>query len=417
VTLWLLPALLGGLLAGGVSVILGSRLRVLPPLLLLATAAGVSAALVAVIAVSPSSASLTDPGLGSVVLNRLSAGILVGGWAALVLQFAVARVPNRSGAVVGVGIAIGVGSCLALSVTGVVPLALILVLMCGGLWARWQHKVGPVLAVRSLGRQSAMILCALLAGAAVIPSERIGAAPAVLAGLVLVGGLGGVMGLLPLSSWVAAASRVGSGEAAVWRIWLVPVGMVALARVLVSGPTALEQVMQFLLVAMGLATAIFWSCAGFRADPATRYWRVLAADVGIICVGIGSGDAQGLAAGLVLVVVHWMAGAALSEPRGGRSHLVAWVGVSGVPPFGGFTGRILAVVGASFLGPLVVGLLLVAFGLQLAACGAGVREAVRRATKRGPRLSELAGLVAAIGTLVLGLVSGPVLSAAFGVRL
>jgi formate hydrogenlyase subunit 3/multisubunit Na+/H+ antiporter MnhD subunit len=316
-----------------------------------------------------------------------------------------------------VAILAGVGSSLALATTGFVPLALLLVMISALIWVRWLHLVGPVLPMRSLGRQSAMVLCALVAAAAVLPSESIGAAPAALTGLLLVGGLGGVVGLLPLSSWVGAASRVAAAEAAVWRIWLVPVGILVLARVLVASPSGLEKVIQLLLVALGLATAIFWSCAGFRTDPSTRYWRVLAADVGIMCVGVASGDAAGLAAAVLLILVHWLVGAALSEPGVARSHLLAWLGVSGVPPFGGFTARVLAVVGAAFMGPVVVALLLIAFGLQLAACGAGVRESVRRAAARGPRLGDWIGLAAALASLVVGLVVGPILSAVFGLRL
>jgi hypothetical protein len=342
---------------------------------------------------------------------------LVGAWAALLLELGVARRPRLGGGTIAAAIAVGVGSCLALSLTGLIPLALLLALMSTLLWIRWEHLTGPVLPLRSLGRQSAVILCALLAGAAVLPSLRIGAAPAALAGMLLVGGLGGLAGLLPLSSWVSAASRVTSPEAAVWRIWLLPVAIVTLARVMVAGPVALGQVMQLLLVALGLATAIFWGCAGLLADPSVRYWRVLQADVGFMCVGIASGDAQGLAAAMLLIVVHWLAGAALSEPRGARSHLFAWLGLSGVPPFGGFAGRVLALVGVSFMGPVVVAMLLLGFGLQLAASGAGAREAAIRATVRGPRVSELVGLAAAFGVLAVGLVAGPILQTAFGLHL
>lgn len=416
-TLLLAPALAGGLLMAGASGALARRVRAIPPMLLVLSAAGISIALVSSLAITRPSDLLSEGGLGTVTLARLPVGVLVGGWTALVLELGVAHRPPLSGGAIAAAIATGVGACLVLAVTGLVPLALLLALMNAAIWIRWQRLSGPLLPLRSLGRQSALVLCALLAGAAVLPSQRIGAAPAALAGILLVGGLGGVAGLLPLSSWVAAASRVAPAEGAVWRIWLVPVAIVATARVLVAGPTALTQVMQLLLVGLGLVTAIFWGCAGFRADPSTRYWRVLQADVGIMCVGIGSGDIQGLAAALLLIVVHWLAGSALSEPRGARSHLLAWVGLSGVPPFGGFTGRILAVVGVSFMGPVVVALLLLAFGLQLAACGAGVREAVQRAAVRGPRLSELVGLAAAVGALVVGLVGGPVLQAAFGIHL
>jgi hypothetical protein len=400
-----------------ISALLSRRVRLLPPLLLLLTAAGVSFVLVESLATQRPSQHLIEDGLGSLSLARLPLGVLLGGWAALVLELAVVHRPRLSGGTIAAGLVMGVTSCGALLVTGVVPLALLLAFMCAFLWVRWQRLIGPSLPIRSLGRQAALVLGALLAGAAVLPSQRIGAAPAALAGMLLVGGVGGVVGLLPLSSWVGAVSRVTPAEAATWRIWLVPVGIVAIARLMLAGPSALTQVIQLLLVSMGLATAIFWSCAGFRADPSARYWRVLQADVGFMCVGIGSGDVQGLAAALLLIVVHWLAGAALSEPRGARSHLLAWVGLSGVPPFGGFTGRLLAVVGATFMGPVVVVLLLAAFGLQLASCGAGVREAVLRAALRGPRLSELVGLVAALGTLLLGLGSGPLLQAAFGIHL
>lgn len=416
-SVWLAPALAGGLVLAGASGAISRRVRAIPPLLLVFTAAGISLALVSSLAIPRPSYLLTAGGLGTVALARLPLGLLVGGWAALLLELGVSHRPPLSGGTIAAAIAIGVGACLALLVTGLVPLALLLGMMSAAIWIRWQRLSGALLPLRSLGRQSALVLCALLAGAAVLPSERIGAAPAPLAGILLVGGLGGMVGLLPLSSWVGAASRVAPAEAAVWRIWLVPVAIVATARVLVAGPTALTQEMQLLLVGLGLVTAIFWSCAGFRADPSSRYWRVFQADVGIMCVGIGSGDAQGLAAALLLIVVHWLAGAALSEPRGARSHLLAWIGLSGVPPFGGFTGRVLAVVGISFMGPAVVALLLLCFGLQLAASGAGVREAVLRAAVRGPSLGELAGLATAVGSLAIGVVGGPVLQAAFGIHL
>ncbi|MGH7642789.1 MAG: hypothetical protein ACRENX_07220 [Candidatus Dormibacteria bacterium] len=400
-----------------VSTVVSGRFRLLPPLLLLLTAAGISIALVASLATHRPSPHLIERGLGDLSLARLPLGVLVGGWAALALELGVVHRPQLPGSTIAASLVIGVASAAALMATGVVPLALLLAFSCTFLWARWQRLAGPQLPIRSLGRQGALLLCALLAGAAVLPSQKIGAAPAALAGMLLVGGLGGVIGLLPLSSWVGAVSRVNPAEAAIWRIWLVPVGVVAMARVLIAGPTPLTQVMQLLLVALGLATAIFWGCAGYRADPGTRYWRVLQADVGFMCVGIGSGDAQGLAAALILIMVHWLAGAALSEPRGARSHLLAWVGLSGVPPFGGFTGRLLTVVAITYLGPVVVALLLLAFGLQLVSCGAGVREAIRRAAVRGPRVGELLGLTAALGALVVGLLAGPILHGAFGVQI
>ncbi|HVC39057.1 MAG TPA: hypothetical protein VNH20_03645 [Candidatus Dormibacteraeota bacterium] len=418
-SVWVGVALAGALALATISSALPwrGRGRLVPYLMLLVAAAGVSLVLTASLAHHPPSPLLVVGRLGGLSLDRLSLGVLVGGWSALLLGIGVARRTGTSGGTLGTAVGIGVIACLALLVTGLLPLLLLLALMSAVLWVRWQRVAGPLLAIRSLGRQSALLLCALVAAAAVVPSQRIGAAPAALAGMLVVGGLGGVAGLIPLSSWVGAVSKLTSAEAAPWRVWLVPVAIVAIARVMVSGPTSLTQVMQMLLVGLGLATAIFWGCAGFWAEPSTRYWRVLQADVGFMCVGVGSGDLQGLAAALLLILVHWLAGAALGEPRGARSHLLAWVGLSGVPPFGGFTGRLLTVVGATFLGPVVVGLLLLGFGLQLAACGAGAREAVRRAAARGPQLSELAGLAAGVAALGIGLVGGPILQLAFGLRL
>ncbi|HEY6537617.1 MAG TPA: hypothetical protein VI138_01085 [Candidatus Dormibacteraeota bacterium] len=414
---WLLPALAGGILVAVAAVALSGRVRLAAPLGLVLVAALISWALVATVTTGRPTPSLRNEGLGSLVLTRLSLGVLLGGWAALILELGIGHRPRFVGGRIAAVIVLGVISTLALMVTGAVPLALLLAFMSVLLWVRWQHLAGPLLPLRSLGRQSAVVLCALLAGTAVLPSERIGAAPAALAGMLLVGGLGGVAGLLPLSSWVGSVTRVGPAEGAAWRIWLVPVAMLSLARVVVAEPLVLAQVMQLLMVALGLATAIFWASAGFWADSSGRYWRVLQADVGFMCVGIGSGHVQGLAAALILIVVHWLAGTALGEAGGARSHLLAWVGLSGVPPFGGFTGRVLAVVAVAYMGPVVVALLLVAFGLQLAGCGAGVAVAVRRSTLRGPRPAELLGLLAGAACLVLGLVAGPFLQLAFGVHL
>ncbi|MGA2872665.1 MAG: hypothetical protein ABSF27_03635 [Candidatus Dormibacteria bacterium] len=414
-TTWLVPALAGGVVLAGVAGWVGGRSRLVPAVLLLATAAGISVAIAASRSSGPG-AAFTDVHLGSLVISRLAAGIVIGGWAALVLQLGVVRSPGVSAGGAAVAILAGVGCSLALATTGFAPMALLLAMTSALIWIRWVHLAGPLLPLRSLGRQSALVFCALVGAVGLLPSERIGAVPAVLTGLLLVGGLVGVVGLLPLSSWVGAASRVAVAEAAVWRIWMVPTGILVVARVLVASPSGLEKVIQLLLVALGLATAIFWGCAGFRADPSTRYWRVLQADVGVMCVGVASGDAAGLAAVALLIVVHWLVGAALSEPPGARSHLVAWLGLSGVPPFGGFAGRVLALFGAAFMGPVVVALLLIVFGLQLAACASGIREAVRRAALRGPRLGEWIGLVAALASLAAGLLGGPILSALFGLR-
>ncbi|MGH7610809.1 MAG: proton-conducting transporter membrane subunit [Candidatus Dormibacteria bacterium] len=413
----LAAALLGSLALAPLGTWLGRRLRWLPVLLQVLAAVAVIFTALHSLPLRPVAAGLTATGLGRLLLSRLTAAILVGGWAAALLELGATRRRNPRPGGIALQLLVGVACSAALALTGLIPLAVLLASVLVAVWVRWQHLGGPSLPVRSLARQAAVVLCALLAAAAVLPAERVGAAPAVLVGVLLVGGFGGVAGLLPLSSWVGAVSRVGPAEGSLWRIWLVPLGVISLARVLATEPEHLTQVLQILLIALGMATTIFWGAAALVAPAGNRYQRVLAADVGFMCAGVAAGDALGLAGAVLLVVVHWLAGSTLAEAPVGRAQLLAWLGVSGVPPFGGFSARLLILVGASFMGPLVLGGTVLAFGLQLAAGGAGIGEALRRSTVRGPALSEALGLAAAVATLALGIFAQPVLRLAFGIRL
>ncbi len=414
---WTVVALLGAVAVALLCARLPTRARWLAPVLQTLVAVGIALAVLAQLPTHAVAANLAVPGLGRLALTRLTAAVLVGSWAAALLEMGSAARRQPSGAAAAVQILVGVGCSAVLALTGLLPLSLVLAAVMLVVWLRWQRLAGPVLPIRSLARQAAIVLCALLAAVALLPAQRIGAAPPALLAMLLVGGLGGVSGLLPLSAWVGAVTRMGPAEGSLWRVWLLPLGVVTLARVVVPAPHHLAQVLQLLLVALGLASAIFWSGAAINAAPGSRYHRVLAADVGFMCVGIGSGDLIGFAGALLLVLVHWLAGAALSEPQAARSHLLAWVGVSGVPPFGGFSGRLLVLVGSSFMGPLVLSGVVLAFGLQLVACGLGIGEAVRRGSVRGPALSELLGLGAAVATLAMGIFAQPLLRFAFGISL
>ncbi|MGH7640181.1 MAG: hypothetical protein ACREN7_03600 [Candidatus Dormibacteria bacterium] len=410
-TLWLAPGLAWALICAAGAAWLGRRLRVLPQLLLLLAAAAVC--LVLVLSLKARGPGLTVPGLGGLGLTRLPFGILVGGWAALTLQQLGSGAARLSGSGIASTVVVGVAACAALVVQGVLPMVLLLSFMAAFTWVRWQHLVGPLLPLRSLGRQTALALCALLAGAVLLPSLRLGAVPAAVVGMLWVGGLGALTGLLPVSSWVGAISAIPQAEAGLWRIWLIPVAVVALARVMAGGPPALTEVIQLLLVSLGLATAIFWACAACVAAPERRYWRVLQADAGLMCVGIGSGDLTGMAAALVLIVAHWLAGTALGDPATTRSRLLTWVGLTGIPPFGGFAGRFLVVAAVTFMGPEEVAVALLALGLLLAACGFGVRDCLRQPGS-GIRLRELAPTASGLGVLALGLVVLPMVGGAFG---
>ena len=88
------------------------------------------------------------------------------------------------------------------------------------------------------------------------------------------------------------------------------------ARVVAGCPHSVELPLQELLVGLGVASGIFWSARAATGGPEDRYWRVLAADTGFMCVGVGLGTAHGLEAALLLVLAHWLGGAVLGRESG-----------------------------------------------------------------------------------------------------
>ncbi|MGC2296116.1 MAG: hypothetical protein WA695_05425, partial [Candidatus Dormiibacterota bacterium] len=96
-SIWLGPTLAGGLVMAGVSGALARRARLIPPLLLVLTAVGISLVLVHSLTTSRPSAVLSDGDLGGAELARLPLGVLVGAWAALLLELGVARRPRLGG--------------------------------------------------------------------------------------------------------------------------------------------------------------------------------------------------------------------------------------------------------------------------------------------------------------------------------
>ncbi|MGA8208131.1 MAG: hypothetical protein WB867_08935, partial [Candidatus Dormiibacterota bacterium] len=89
-SVWLAPTLAGGLVMAGVSGALARRARMVPPLLLALTAVGISLVLVHSLSTSRPSALLSYGSLGSGELARLPLGVLLGCWAALLLELGVA---------------------------------------------------------------------------------------------------------------------------------------------------------------------------------------------------------------------------------------------------------------------------------------------------------------------------------------
>jgi hypothetical protein len=321
-----------------------------------------------------------------------------------------------SPAATAIALVLALPASLILATNALIPLALLVLAVMVMLWARWQRVAGPQLPIRSLARQSAVVFAALLAAAAVIPSTREGSAPAVLLAILLAATVTGLLGVLPFSGWMGAAIRVGRAEGDLWRIWVVPVAVVMGARIVAGSPRSAEIPLQELLVGLGVVSAIFWSARAVVGVPADRYWRVLAADTGFMCAAVGLGTARGVEAALLLVVVHWVSGAVLGREAGTRARMLAWIGLSGVPPFGGFTARILIVIAASQVSFTVAGLLLLALGLQLAASAAGMRAALSDQAVHIALWRELLGLVVAAATLVLGVLPGQVLGTIVGLH-
>jgi hypothetical protein len=379
-------------------------------------AAAISLIVIHFLAPAPVSPRMVAEGLGQLSLSRVGLGVALGALGALVLILVVGGDSGPSPAATAIGLVLALPASLVLATNALIPLALLVLAVMAMLWARWQRVAGPQLPIRSLARQAAVVFAALLAAAAVIPSNREGSAPAVLLAILLAAAITGLLGVLPFSGWVGAAIRVGRAEGDLWRIWVVPVAVVMGARIVAGSQRSAELPLQELLVGLGVASAIFWSARAMVGAPADRYWRVLAADTGFMCAAVGLGTARGLEAALLLVVVHWVGGAVLGRESGTRARILAWIGLSGVPPFGGFTGRILIVIAASQVSFTMAGLLLVALGLQLGAAAAGMRAAVGGEAVHLALWRELLGLAVAAATLALGLLPGQVLGAIVGLH-
>lgn len=394
----------------------GGRSRIL--LLGIALVAAVTIAVILVHSLSrvPSNPRLLAEGLGRLAVSRVGLGVSVGALGALLLELLVGGDSGPSPAATAVALLLALPASLALATSGLIPLALLVLAVMVVLWARWQRVAGPQLPLRSLARQATVVFAVLLAAAAVLPSTREGSAPAVLEAILLAAGVTGFLGVLPFSGWVGSAVRVGRSEGGLWRIWVVPAAVVMGARVVAGCPHSVELPLQELLIGLGVASSIFWSARAATGGLDDRYWRVLAADAGFMCVGVGLGTAHGLEAALLLVLTHWLGGAVLGRESGARSQLLAWVGLSGVPPFGGFTGRILIVIAASQVSFTVAGLLLFAMGLQLAAGARGIRAAASAAADHLTLWRELLGLLVAAATLLLGLVPSQALGVVMGLH-
>lgn len=352
----------------------------------------------------PAQARLVE-GFGALSPTRIMAGILLGSIAMLALDIAFSGASGPSPAAEALFLALTVVAAAALCTNSLAVLAISVGLLMGAVWVRWQRVAGPQLPVRSIARQSVLATGCLLAAAAVTPSVRVGGAPPLLEGILLAGAVTAVLGVFPFTGWPGAIGRLGRSELAFWRLLLLPTGALLEARLVTMTTSAVASPMREMLIGLGLATALFWGLRGLLGPDQGRYQRTLACDSGLICAGIGFGTVEGLAAAVLLLVCHWLGGAVLASDEASRPRLVGWIGISGVPPFGGFTGRLLLVLAATSFSPVVSGIVLLVSGLQLGASAAGMRSSLSPRTRGASRRSQtVVAMTMAAATLVLGVV-------------
>lgn len=343
-------------------------------------------------------------GLGVLRVSRVAGGVLLGAVAAMALIALVAGSAAPTAAGQALFLALAAAAAVLVATDSPVVVAFLAGGLSAALWLRWQRVVGPQLVVRSVARQGVMVFSAWLAAAALLPGVRTGSSPPALVAILLALGLVGLMGVMPFSSWVSAAVRLDSREMLYWRVLLLPAGALLEARAVALSPALVATPLRELLIALGLATALFWGGWALLGPERGRYPRALACDAGLVCLAVALGTVEGLTAAFILVALHWLAGAVLSEPRGQRSRLVAWVGLSGLPPFGGFSGRLLVVLAAVSVSPVLAAVVLLVGGLQLGAAAAGMRSSLR--PDRAPVAwgPELLGLAVGLVVLALGVV-------------
>ncbi len=359
---------------------------------------------------------LADLQIGALAPTRLAAGVVVAALAAQVLEVAIGE--GATPGLAATSVLLAVPAVVVLTGTGLVPVALGCGAVLGVVWVRWSRAAGPQLPVRSLARQALLTMGALLVGAVITPSVEQGAAPGILVAILYAGAVTSLMGVVPFSLIPGASRRVGAAEASLWRVWLLPIGAILGLRLVAASPHPIGLPLQELLIGLGVAAAVFWSLHGLVADPGSRYWSGAAADAGLVAAAVGLGSVTALGAVLLLLLAHWLGGAVLSEDAGRRSQLVAWVGVSGTPPFGGFTGRLLLVLAAAPVSSTLATWLLAVMGLQLAGSALGMRAATQAPRRpAGGRTREAVALLVAVATLVIGVVPQQALSAVFGVHL
>jgi formate hydrogenlyase subunit 3/multisubunit Na+/H+ antiporter MnhD subunit len=196
---------------------------------------------------------------------------------------------------------------------------------------------------------------------------------------------------------------------------IAPAVLLSAERIQLALPPLGSATFARIILAMGLATAVWGGLQAVRANPDRRYARVFIADLGLAAAAIGAGH-PGLAqsGGLFLVLTHLVTGPLLLQrvqPATSRPRRVAWLLLSGIPPAPSFWGRFLLLEALGQVSSAVLVFALLAMGLLFLSAVLGARPARDREEpggqspgSRGLATRAAAWLVVAAG-LALGVAS------------
>jgi hypothetical protein len=280
-------------------------------------------------------------------LSRPELGLLVVVGPAVALTLALA--PHIDGGEVLSLCLAGAASVVAMGATVPIVWAIALAVGIGAIALRWISAT-PNRATLAAGRVAGLGAAALLAGAVVVPSQ---APPsdvrAALAGALLAGGVGALVGLVPAGGWAAGAtSAVRGADLAAWGLILAPAILLS-ASAASSGLTGrTADTYADVLLVLGLLSAVYGGAQAVLTQGVPRYGRLLLADIGLAAAGIGCRQEAGQLGVLLILLAHLCAGPLLlNPPRPGieRAHRLAWLALSGLPPSVSFWGRLLVLQG------------------------------------------------------------------------
>jgi hypothetical protein len=338
-------------------------------------------------------------------LDRTAAGLLAA--CGITVGLAQLLAPAHDGAEPAVAGLTGAAAVVLLGTQDVLGAGLALLAGTAVIGLRW-ILVSPGRATLAAARVPLAAAAAITAAAVFLPVPPGTGPRSSLVGGLLLGGLAGLLALLPLGGWAAAAmAGLRSGDIAAWALLLLPATLLAAGRLASGLPQPGLLLFQHGLLATGLLSAIWSSIHAARETPGHRYIRILLADVALVAAGIGSTQPQAVGGGLLLVLAHLVSGPLLlqrARPELLLPRRLVWIGLTGLPPAPAFWGRFLILEACAAANNEAGLLAAVAMGfLFLAAVLVVVRGEQDSVEERGPRLLGSLAWIMPAGALALGL--------------